>query len=579
LTPYKYVTDVGDLPAIIAAIGRAKIVCLDVETTGFSPFDCRIRLVQLNIDGVVYVIDLFAVGRAEGLFEALKGPAIKVGQNLKFEQKFILHHYGVELHPLFDTYRASALIYNGRLGWKHDLFSIYRRELKMEPKVEDMAASGWGGDLTKEQLDYAADDVIHLPELRDILRAKLIKLGLATVAKIEFDAILPESAMELNGFPINKEAWLSLAVDNAHKANAFKNQLLAVLPHPQGQLALPGMVPNINLQSPKQLLASLHRMGLDVPNTNEGTLAMVAHEYPVVEKLLSYREYAQCGKAFGAKYMKNVNALTGRIHTSFYPFTGCGRYASSKPNLQQIPRKKVFRNCFQAPPGFVFVIADYSAVELRIAAETAGDETMIGVFERGEDPHAQTAALVSDMPIASVTKDQRQMAKAVNFGLIYGMGAKKLPTYAMKGYGVRMSLDEATSIHRSYFKAYAGLKRWHREIFSDRARALGVTRTMGGRLRYLDQSLFNEFSNTPVQGTGADGLKRALRLVYDLTKSYCKMVHCVHDEIVLEVKNDPELVARAKRDLEYGMVEGMRMFLKRVPVIVEVGSGPSWAEK
>ncbi len=557
----------------------ASVLAFDFETTGFSPLDSKIRLFSVNTGGSVWVVDLFRTGPGQ-LFDALRGPAIKVGQNLKFEQKFLLHQYNVELSPVFDTYRASALVYNGRLGWKHDLFSLYRRELKMEPKVGELGGSDWSApELSREQLDYAADDVIHLPDLRDMLRARLITLGLVETAKIEFNAILPESAMELNGFPINKEAWLSLAVDNAYKANLFKNQLLAVLPHPDGQLALPGMTPNINLQSPPQLLKSLHRMGMAVPDTAEGTLAMVAHEYPVVKQLLDYREFAQCVKSFGSKYLANVNKITGRIHTNYFPFTGCGRYASSKPNLQQIPRKKAFRNCFQPPPGFVFVIADYSAIELRIAAELAEDEMMISVFERGGDPHAQTAALVSDIPIAAVTKDQRQMAKAVNFGLIYGMGFRKLPVYAMKGYGVRMSEGEAADIHKSYFQAYAGIKKWHRRIFSDSARAKGLTRTMGGRLRYLDKDLFNEFSNTPVQGTGADGLKRALRIVYDLTKSYCKMVHCVHDEIVLEVKNDPALIARAKGDLERGMIDGMKVYLKRVPVAVEVGGGPSWAEK
>lgn len=569
----QYVTDPIDIVDIATAIRTAPIVAMDFETTGFSPFDSTIRLFSVNI-GEVYVIDLWKTGVGQ-LFEALKGPGIKVGQNLKFEQKFLLHQYGIEIGPLFDTYRASALIYNGMLGWKHDLFSLYHREMNMEPKVDDLAGSGWGGDLTQAQIDYAADDVIHLPELRNLLRAKLVLLDLGRVAKIEFDAILPEAAMELNGFHLDRKLWLDLAAANTVKEVHFKHELLEDLPHPTGQLPLGGMQRDLNLQSPKQLLASLHRKGLRLPDTSEGTLAMVEHA--VVKKILDYREYAQCAKSFGPKYLGNISKHTGRVHTNYFPFTGAGRYASSKPNLQQIPRKKAFRGCFTAGPGHVLVIADYAAIELRLAAEMAEDETMIGVFERGEDPHAQTAALVSDIPIGSVTKEQRQMAKAVNFGLIYGMGAKKLPTYAAKGYGVRMSEDDAVRLHRKYFKAYDGIKRWHRRIFSDSARAKGITRTMSGRLRYLDKDLFNEFANTPVQGSGADGLKRALRIVYDKTKTYCNMVHCVHDEIVLEVK--PELVERAKVDLEHGMIEGMKPYLKRVPVVVEVGSGPSWAEK
>lgn len=575
---YRYVTSAQDLPAIANEISG--VVSMDLETTGFSPFDSNIRIVSLNTGKGVYVIDIFKTGTPYIILEALRRePAIKVGQHLKFEQKFLLHKHALELGPIFDTYRASALIYNGKLGWKHDLFSLYRRELNMEPRVGDLAGSDWSGTLTKEQLDYAADDVIHLPALRDSLRAKLITNGLVEAAKIEFDAILPESAMELNGFYLDRQSWLDLAAENAVQAAHFKDLLLAELPHPRGQLALLGMQHDLNLQSPDQLLASLHRMRMMVPDTSEATLAMWSDDFPIVKTILDYREFAQCVKAFGPKYLSNINPLTGRIHQSLFPFTGCGRYASSKPNLQQIPRKKRFRQCFKAPPGRALVVKDYSQIELRIAAEMANDDALMGVYIRGEDAHSQTASLISNVAMSDVTKDMRDKAKAINFGLIYGMAADTLVVYAKKNYGVSLSPDEAHLYHTRYFEAYYGIRRWHQEVFAKRNRNKGITRTLAGSLRYLDPQLYNEFANTPVQGTAAYGLKRSLPIVYQRTKDIAKMVHCVHDEIVLECDDDPEVIAKSDAALESAMVEGMQKYLRRVPVIVQGGSGSSWAEK
>ncbi len=576
-TMYTYITTQSTLPAIAADLAGSEVISLDLETLGFDPHSCKIRLLSLNTENGVYVVDAFRVDITP-LIEALRTTkALIVGQNLKFDQKFLLHHHGLELPRVFDTYRASSLIYNG-VEKKHDLWSLYKRELDIDPTVEDLGGEGWSApELSQSQLDYAADDVTKLPLLRDKLRAKLISNGLVRIAKIEFDAILPEAAMELNGFYLDRDRWLELATSNESTARRYESRLLAALPHPDGQMTLPGMCANFNLQSPQQLLKSLMRMGMYISDTNERTLAMQLDDWPIVADILEYREYAQCVKSFGPDYLNRINPVTGRVHTSFYPFTGAGRYASSTPNLQQVPRKKAFRECFRAAPGKVLVIADYSQVELRIAAEMAGDSTMIAAYARGDDVHALTASLVSDVPLDQVTKSQRQMAKAVNFGLVYGMAAPKLQVYAKANYGVTMSLTEAETFRDRYFDSYAGIARWHRRIFSDSNREKCTTRTIGGRTRRLKVDAYNEHANSPVQGTGADGLKAALRLVYNKTKSYAKLVHMVHDEIVLETA--PECAEQAQTDLEAGMVAGMQQFLERVPVVVEGGVGASWAEK
>lgn len=401
--------------------------------------------------------------------------------------------------------------------------------------------------------------------------------------------------MELNGIHFDKEAWLRLAEENRIMADKLRKQLIRELPHPARQVALPGFDPDFNLDSPSQVLKSLQELGLrtkvkdaltghmeegPIHSTNEIVLAMFKKEHPVIAKLLDFRGYAQAVKSFGPEYLKHIDPKTNRIHTSYFPFTGAGRYASSNPNIQQVPRDKKFRACFCAPPGKRILAADYSQIELRIAAEMACDETLMGVYIRGEDAHSQTASLVSHVAIDKVGKAERQMAKAVNFGLIYGMGSEKLVLYAQANYNVTMSPAEAKIFRDRYFDAYEGIRRWHQQIFSDTNKRRGVTRTVAGRLRYLPPNTHNEWANTPVQGTGADGLKRSLAWVYQALKKYgdrAKMVHMVHDEIVLEVDDDDELCKAVDQELRTTMESAIQPMLKKVPVVAEGGWGDSWA--
>jgi DNA polymerase-1 len=593
---YETVTSAMRLGAIAEEVAQAEVIALDLETTGLDPRESEIRLCSLNTGKGVYVIDAFQTGTLEPIVRSLAdSKGVKVGQNLKFDQKFLVWKHGLELWPLFDTYRASALVYNGKFMGKgaHDLYALYSRELGIGPEAPDLGGSNWSAPiLTKEQLDYAAEDVIHLPKLREKLKPKLRDFRLNDIALIEFQAILPEAMMELNGIFFDQTAWLRLATHNKAMADKLRKELVHELPHPKSQIALPGFDPDFNIDSTAQMLKSLQQLGLQTKNpdtgamrpihsTNEIVIAGFTKEHPVVGKVLKYREYATAVKSFGADYLRYVSKQTGRIHTSYFPFTGAGRYASSDPNLQQIPRKKEFRACFQAPPGKCIIAADYSQIELRIAAELACDETLMGVYQRGEDAHAQTASLVSNVALKEVTKDQRQMAKAVNFGLIYGMGADKLVLYAQANYNVTMTVGEAKTFRSRYFDAYEGVRRWHGMIFSDENKKRGITRTIAGRLRYLPITSHSEWANTPVQGTGADGLKRALARVYSALKKYgdqAKMVHMVHDEILIEANDDPTLIQEIRHLLEEGMVTAIQPMLKKVPVVAESKYGPNWAE-
>jgi len=579
---YEIVREPRQLEKVANEIHEASEISLDLETVGFIPHKGKIRLCSVNTGKGVYVIDLFETKTFGPVVDSLRSTnAVKIGQNLKFDQRWLLHHEKLELNRVFDTYRASALIHNGRkLG--NNLYDLYERELGIGPGTSDLGASDWAGNLSQEHFDYSAEDVIHLPKLRDKLKPQLAKWGLNKTALIEFEAILPEAAIENAGFRLDADLWMELYRENAILANKLQDELLYELPHPAGQLGLPGMSPGWNVGSTQQLQKSLARLGLNVDSTNEDTLAMNAGKFPIVKKLISFKKVKKLCDAFGPDFLEHVDSVTGRIHARFFPFTGAGRYSCSDPNLQQIPRLKAFRKCFRPGPGRKLIVNDYSQIELRIAAEISGDATMIAAYKRGEDIHRLTAALVNQVALDEVTKDMRQMAKAINFGLIYGLGAPKLVIYAQTAYGVTMTEPQAQGFRKRYFEGYSGIAGWHRVALRE-GKQRKMTRTLSGRLRWLeDEKAHNEFLNTPVQGTGADGLKAALRRVYERLRKYngdVFLTHMVHDEICLDSIDDPEILQAAKADLAEGMKEGIAPLLHKVPVESDGGIGDSWADK
>lgn len=308
-------------------LDSSSVVGLDLETTSLSPHDGKIRLCTLNTGRERYVIDLFKTNGLGPVRDALASDkCVKIGQNLKFDQRFLMHEENLELWPVFDTFRASNLIHNGR-NMDHDLWSIFARELQVRPTTRDLGGSDWSGELSEEQLEYATEDVEYLPALREKMKPQLAALGLNRVALIEFGAIAPEARMELNGFKLDSQKWLALAEQSAKKAEALKEELLAELPSPTDQICLPGMVASWNLNSSAQILKSLKRLGVKVESTNENVLAMQAAKYPLVKKIIQYRKLFKLSTTYGLEYLRHVNKNTGRIHTNFYPFTGAGRYA------------------------------------------------------------------------------------------------------------------------------------------------------------------------------------------------------------------------------------------------------------
>jgi DNA polymerase-1 len=322
-------------------------------------------------------------------------------------------------------------------------------------------------------------------------------------------------------------------------------------------------------------------VGVDLPDTRDETLALYAKEHQFIATLRTCRKASNLASTYGAGWLENGYHKDGRIYASWRQLRAAtGRMACDHPNLQNIPRSGPLRSYVRAPEGRVFVIADYSQIELRIAAKISGYREMLSAYAEGRDLHTLTAQSLTGRE--EIDKDDRKLAKAVNFGLLYGMGAKGLQSYALRSYGVDMSLEEATLYRRCFFQTFPGLKRWHEHDRRAWLRGETETRTVTGRRR-MDVVRLTDRLNAPVQGTGADGLKLALALMWE-RRSECPGVVPIlvcHDEIVVECDIEP--AEDAKAWLEKAMIEGMDALMNstgkaRLPVEVEVRTVRSWGE-
>ncbi len=566
--PYVLVTFPADLPMVVTAVGESALVGLDVETTSLDPRAGRVRLLSLccdTTDGgtVTYMVDCFAVDPAP-LWEALSGVPV-VGHNLTFDLQF-LTRLGFEPGACRDTLLMSQVLHAGDRSARHTLAACCERELG-EAVAKDLQASDWSGGLTPDQLAYAALDAALARRLHDALAPKLADAGLSEAAAIENRALPAVAWLSSTGVAFDRGCWRTLAGDAQAEADRLTAELdRSAPPRAQGELFGSGW----KWDSTQHVQEALAAVGCPVEDTDENTLAALDH--PLAGLLRDYRAARKLTGTYGLKWLEHVGA-DGRIYAGWRQLGAeGGRMACSKPNLQNLPRDARYRKCFTAPPGRVLVKADYSQIELRIAAKVAGEEKMIEAYRRGEDLHALTARSI--LGKADVTKADRQLAKAVNFGLLYGMGARGFRAYARTNYGVELTEAQAQQYRRAFFDAYPALARWHAKVGRSGDRPI-ETRTLAGRRR-LGVVRFNDKLNCPVQGTGADGLKRALALLWE-RRHECPgavPVLVVHDEIVVECDADQ---AQAASDwLRRSMLDGMASLVEPVPVEVEVSVAPTW---
>jgi DNA polymerase-1 len=330
----------------------------------------------------------------------------------------------------------------------------------------------------------------------------------------------------------------------------------------------------LNPRSPKQVKEALEKRGLKLKSTDEVSLVMSGD--PAAELVLQSRGAEKRAQMISA-YREAVGK-DGRIHAEFDPLgTATGRFSCREPNLQNVGRDVEMRSCFVADPKKVLVIADYSQVELRVAAFLAKEEAMLAAFRSGQDIHSLTAGKLSGKSPEKVGEEERKLAKAVNFGLLYGMSARGLAEYGRISFGLRLDEKEAREFRRKFFEAYPALQRWHDEARqSAEDPKVKEVRTLYGRRRWLpppggrmDWARFTALVNTPVQGTCGDALKRAMVSLAD-----APLVSTVHDELILEVpeKRAETMAAR----LSEVMREGFAGMVPEDLITVAVRWSASW---
>ncbi|HVG21160.1 MAG TPA: hypothetical protein VNI02_19085, partial [Blastocatellia bacterium] len=314
-TPFTVITDPAALEQAVGAISSHSIIGVDTETTGLDPFRSRVRLLQVATPDQSYVFDLFQVRAFDhaALRSIISSPLpTKIFHNAKFDVKMLLRHFDLETRGVFDTLLASQLIGAGRSEGGHGLAAVSDRHLG-ELVDKSMQVSDWSGALSDTQYEYAAKDAALMLPLRDTLAEKLAELGLGDAAKLEFECVLPISAMELAGMAIDGDCWRRLVADveRAHEALSveLKRELAAGIP----QLSLFDEPPNINLDSPTQIIGTLARMGIKVEGTRSWQLQPLAKDHPAVAKLLEYRSVQKSLSSYGLSLLSHIHPVTGRI--------------------------------------------------------------------------------------------------------------------------------------------------------------------------------------------------------------------------------------------------------------------------
>ncbi|WP_323922538.1 DNA polymerase I [Aeromonas caviae] len=598
-TDYRCILDEAEFDEWLARLQAAPLFAFDTETTSLDYMDARVVGVSFAIEpgkaayvpfghdylgAPVQLSEALVLGKLKPLLE---DPArLKVGQNLKYDRNVLLNH-GIELQGIaYDTMLESYVL--NSTASRHDMDSLARRYLNVETiSFEDIAGKGVK-QLTFNQIEleqaapYAAEDADITLRLHQTLWGKLsAEPGLAKVfSEIELPLLPVLARMERLGTTIEPKLL--------HQQSQEIEVRLAELEKQAHELA--GQ--EFNLSSPKQLGEILFtKLGLPIikktpkgaPSTAEEVLAELAETYELPRLLMEHRGLAKLKSTYTDKLPLMIKPQTGRVHTSYHQAVAAtGRLSSTDPNLQNIPVRneqgRRIRQAFIPCAGYKLVAADYSQIELRIMAHLSGDKGLLTAFAEGKDIHKATAAEVFGVALDAVTSDMRRSAKAINFGLIYGMSAFGLA----KQLGIGRA--EAQKYMDLYFERYPGVLEYM-ERTRQQAEAQGYVETLFGRRLYLPdiksrnaglrKAAERAAINAPMQGTAADIIKRAMinvdGWIRGIEDESIRMLMQVHDELVFEIREEKleEYIAIIKEKMSAAAELD-------VPLLVEAGTGDNW---
>lgn len=581
----------SSLSVVCSRLAQKPVIGFDIETTDLDPHFGQIRLVQLSDGDSTYVLDMRPIYNATGMdmktstfLQPLRdlltdSNVIKAVHNAKFDCKWVRYHLGVETASVFCTMLNSQILACGLPDRAHNLAAVAKYFLGITVDKSEQTSDWSAPNLERSQIEYAAKDATILPELYHEQLRQLTNLGLLEVSRLENECVAAVVDMELAGTFLDKDAWRAQLAAVRADQTVLEDELQRALIDPTDQMGLFERA-DINLGSSAQVHEVLVNMGIPMPDSTEAwRLQALVPDYPIIGKLLEYRATDKVLTSFGENLLSFINPKTGRIHPEFKQLGALttGRFSASKPNSQQIPHEDEYRSCFKAEPGNKLVIADYSQIELRILADRCQDPVFVGAFNQGLDLHTATAAAVNNVPLDGVTDEMRFFAKRLNFGMVYGVGPKKFAL--MTG----TTTEEAEATMEAYFNRFQGLNIYLRDAGRSSI-CMREARTASGRLLKLN---FDEHDrgqvsaakrngvNMPIQGTSADILKRALRLVHEGNRgTSARLTNVVHDEIILECHADE--AEQTARRLEHAMITAGEEYVKTVPISVDAKVSDEW---
>ena len=588
----------------------AHSLAFDTETLQLQPEEGKLRLIQLGCysSRTIVVIDCFELERSdwnylEEFFSSTN--RFWLAHNAVFDIAW-LQEQGIHINGFVRcSMIASRLLTNGIPQTKHGLDALAKRQLNIEVSKEQQK-SNWGLEtLSKEQLTYAAKDIEILLELDNVLDQK-IRLGrLEKAYALECRALPAMAQMWRIGLPWNREELEQCRTDYEDDIKELGNEFIRELDNDlpvgkklprnedgtvnlrakdQGSVRLgTKQYAGFNIKSSKQLLEKLELVLGYTPVNKDGkpsvakdALKSCAADSPTIQTLMTWKRREKRRQMIESILDKMSD--DGYVRASYMQLgADTGRMSSIKPNNQQIPRDSEFRQCVQAPEGWKIVDADFSQMELRLAAALANDKNMIAAFKRGDDLHDYTAEQMGC---------DRQIAKSANFGLLYGAGAEGLRNYAGSS-GVIMSSDEAAKVRDNWLTTYSGIKSWQQEmnylVRSTEGDEWPETRIPVSNMRRFLKGDLNRVTvrcNTPIQGAGAAILKCALGNLWTQVKQAgedkVRIAAAVHDELLLLVKED--IADEWAQILKTTMEKAEAKWLGEIPALAEVSIGNKWSE-
>lgn len=600
-------------------VSTALTVAFDTETTGLQPVCGGLRLVQIGArDRAIVVIDCWKLDH-EGWVKLRSFFDVQrywIAHNAVFDLGWLQEHNIYPKGKVCCTMLASKLLGNGIPNLKNGLAMVAKRYLDVEVD-KTLQASDWSAPaLSEEQMAYAARDVQLLLDLDVVLQERLSVARLTPAFALECNALPAMAQMQRTGMPFNRqrleELRDSLQRDIATYGEQFIEELDGALPEehklardPDGSFNLRAKaegsvrlgtkrLAGFNINSPKQLVAKFAAvLGVTPvdkdgkPSASRQALRSYAADHAVIQTYLKWKR-AEKRRQMVVSMLEHQQ-LDGFIRSSYMQLGAeSGRMSCVKPNLQQVPRDNAFRAAAEAPEGWNFVCADFGQMELRLAAAIAKDATMTAAFQADLDLHTLTAKAIygEGATDAKELKQQRQVAKSANFGLLFGAGAKGLREYA-GAMGITMTLEEAQEIRDTFHATYEGIDAWQKQNGRDAERSNGdkwaeIRVPVSYMRRFLpgDMNRITVRCNTPVQGSGAAILKCALGKLWPQLaaagEDAVRLSAVVHDEILLLVREGKEKEWMER--LQGAMEDAERLWLGEIPALAEASSGKTWAE-